>query len=57
MDSENKLSIAEIIGFIVIALILLYFPYKMITEHQQDNIANSYYHDGRAVERGKLVEK
>jgi len=47
MDSENKLSIAEIIGFIVIALILLYFPYKMITEHQQDNIANSYYHNGR----------
>jgi len=47
MASENKLSIAEIVGFIVIALILLYFPYKMIVEHQQDNVANSYYHDGR----------
>ena len=47
MEQENKFSLVEIIGLIVIVLILLYFPYKMIAEHQQDNIANSYYHDGR----------
>ena len=44
MKTENKLSLPEIIGLIVIVLILLYFPYKMITEHILDNIANSYYH-------------
>ncbi len=44
MKTENKLSLPEIIGLIVVVLILLYFPYKMITEHFLDNIANSYYH-------------
>jgi hypothetical protein len=44
MKTENKLSLPEIIGLAVIVLILLYFPYKMITEYIQDNIANSYYH-------------
>jgi len=47
MEKENKFSPFEIIGLIVIVLIFLYFPYKMITEHGQDNIANSYYHDGK----------
>ena len=43
MGNENKLSAIELVGFIAIALILLYFPYEMITEHLKDNIANSYY--------------
>jgi hypothetical protein len=47
MEKENKFSAFEIICLIVIVLIFLYFPYKMITEHIQDNVANSYYHDGR----------
>ena len=47
MEKENKFGVFEIIGLIIIVLIFLYFPYKMITEHNQDNIANSYYHDGK----------
>jgi hypothetical protein len=47
MEKDNKFSLIEIIGLIVIVLIFLYFPYKMISEHQQDSIANSYYHDGK----------
>jgi hypothetical protein len=43
MDKENKLTVVEVIGLIVVVLILLYFPYKMVTEHLMDNIANSYY--------------
>jgi len=47
MAEKEKLSMADIIGLILIVLILLYFPYQMIREKEQDNIANSYYHDGR----------
>jgi hypothetical protein len=47
MKTEDKLSRAELAGLIVIVLIMLFFPYKWIKEHHRDNIANSYYHDGR----------
>ncbi len=47
MDEREKLGVAEKIGLIIIVLILLYLPYKMIAEHRLDNIANSYYHDGK----------
>ena len=47
MEKQDKFSPFEIVGLIVIALILLYFPYKWITEHEQDNVAMSYYHDGK----------
>jgi hypothetical protein len=47
MANENKLSPAELAGLLLIALILLFFPYLMINEHSQDAVANSYYHDGR----------
>jgi hypothetical protein len=47
MEEECKFSIFEIVGLVVIALVILYFPYKMIIEHGQDAIANGYYHDGR----------
>jgi hypothetical protein len=47
MEKSDKLSPSEIAGLIVILLILLYFPYKMITEHQLDIAANSHYHAGR----------
>jgi hypothetical protein len=47
MENKEKLSIYEIAGLVVIVLIMLYFPYKMITEHHLDNIANSYYHHPR----------
>ena len=43
MNKENKFTVAEMIGLIVIVLILLYIPYKMVTEHILDNKANSYY--------------
>lgn len=45
--NENKLTTSDIIGLAVIVIILLYFPYHMIAEHHLDNIANSYYHNGR----------
>ena len=47
MKTGDKLAPAEIAGLVVIVLILLFFPYKWITGHHQDNIANSYYHDGK----------
>jgi hypothetical protein len=47
MKTGDKFSPAEIAGLIVIGLILLFFPYKWITEHHRDDVANSYYHDGR----------
>jgi hypothetical protein len=49
MNTENKLTIAEIAGLIVIVLVLLYFPYKMISEKTMDNQANSHYTPYKAV--------
>jgi hypothetical protein len=46
-EKNDKLGLTEIIGLCIIVLILLYFPYKMINEHEKDVIAMSYYHDGR----------
>ncbi len=45
---ENKIKADKLRGFdmaglIIIILIILYFPYKMISEHLKDNIAKSYY--------------
>lgn len=47
MEKQDKFRPFEIVGLIVIALILLYFPYKCVTEHEQDNVAMSYYHEGK----------
>lgn len=47
MENENKLNTLEIAGLVVIVLIMLYFPCLMISEHIQDNMANSYYNNGR----------
>jgi hypothetical protein len=47
MTTEKNDKLTEIIGLCIIVLILLYFPYKMINEHEKDVIAMSYYHDGR----------
>ena len=47
MANEEKLSGADLPMLIVIVLILLFFPYKMISEHQQDTTAMSYYHNGK----------
>ena len=47
MANEEKPGGADLAMLIVIVLILLFFPYKMISEHQQDATAMSYYHDGR----------
>jgi hypothetical protein len=47
MADEKKLNTAELAGIVLIAVILLFFPYLMINEHAHDVIANSYYHNGR----------
>ena len=47
MANEEKLSGTDLAMVTVIVLILLFFPYKMISEHQQDATAMSYYHNGR----------
>jgi hypothetical protein len=47
MANEEKLSGADLAMLAVIVLILLFFPYKMMSEHQQDATAMSYYHNGR----------
>jgi hypothetical protein len=46
-EKYDKLGLSEIVGLLIIVLILLYFPYKMISEHAQDVTAMSYYHDGK----------
>jgi hypothetical protein len=43
MDSNHKPSAAEVAGLVLIVLILLYFPYLMITEHVADVAAMSHY--------------
>ena len=47
MATEEKLSGAELAMLAVIVLILLFFPFKMVSEHQQDATAMSYYHEGK----------
>jgi hypothetical protein len=47
MADEPKVNPADLAVLIVIVLILLYFPYIMISEHSQDAIANSFYSNGR----------
>ncbi|HEY8783229.1 MAG TPA: hypothetical protein VIM16_16500 [Mucilaginibacter sp.] len=47
MKKDDKFSPFEIVGLVAIILIFLYFPYKMITEHELDSIAMGYYHNGR----------
>jgi hypothetical protein len=47
MSSEYKFTASELAGLAVIVLILLFFPYLMISEHAQDVVAMSYYHNGR----------
>jgi hypothetical protein len=47
MANEEKLGGADFAALAVIVLILLFFPYKMISEHQQDVTAMGYYHDGK----------
>jgi len=47
MANEEKLSGADLGMLLVIVLILLFFPYKMISEHQQDTAAMRYYHNGK----------
>jgi hypothetical protein len=47
MANEEKLSAADLAAVAVIVLILLFFPFKMASEHQQDATAMSYYHNGR----------
>ncbi len=46
-EKDDKLGLSEITGLLVIALILLYFPYKMISGHARDVTAMSYYHEGK----------
>jgi len=47
MADDEKLSGTDMGLLAVIVLILLFFPYKMVSEHQQDVTAMSYYHDGK----------
>ncbi len=47
MENNDKLKPLEIACLAVIVLIMLYFPCLMISEHIQDNTANSYYNNGR----------
>lgn len=47
MANEEKLSGTDLAMLAVIVLILLFFPYKMVNEHQQDARAMSYYHNGK----------
>jgi hypothetical protein len=47
MAEDEKLSGTDLAMLAVIVLILLFFPYKMVSEHQQDGTAMSYYHNGR----------
>ena len=47
MEKQQKLSPVELAGLIIIALILLFLPYTMVTQHAQNVKANSYYHDGK----------
>jgi hypothetical protein len=47
MANEEKPIGTDLAMLIVIALILLFFPYKMMSEHQQDVTAMSYYHNGK----------
>jgi len=48
MDKENKINsekpgIIEMAGLVIILLLLLIFPYIMITQHIADIKADSYY--------------
>ena len=43
MEKDNKPNTALPVILVVIVLILLYFPYVMITQHAADVVANSYY--------------
>jgi hypothetical protein len=47
MANEEKPSGAEPAMLVVIILILLFFPFKMISEHQQDATAMSYYRNDK----------
>jgi hypothetical protein len=47
MANEEKLSTVELGLVVAIGLILLFFPFHMVSEHQQDVAAMSHYHDGK----------
>lgn len=47
MENREKLNPLEMAFLAAIVVILLFFPFKMASEHSQDAAANSYYHNGR----------
>ena len=47
MENQEKLSPLEMACLAAIVVILLFFPFKMVSEHSQDATANSYYHNGK----------
>jgi hypothetical protein len=47
MANEEKYSGADLAMLSFIVLILLFFPFKMVSEHQHDVTAMSYYHNGK----------
>ena len=47
MANEEKPGGPDLAMLIVIVLILLFFPYKMMSEHQQDVTAMDYYNNGK----------
>ncbi len=47
MANEEKLAGADLAMLAVIVLILLFFPFKMVSEHQQDATAMSYYNESK----------
>jgi len=47
MANEEKPGGPDLVMLLVIVLILLFFPYKMMSEHQQDVTAMGYYHNGK----------